>query len=156
METPVTPSEEVVYQLCRKTFLSLWSYANPLNSLGKELCDVLVVCDPDVVVFSVKETSFGNSGDPNIDHERWRRRAIEASVRQIYGAERWIKANRNVIKSDGQPGLVLPCRRRLHRVAVALGGEGKPFFNEGDFGRGYVHVLDENALLVALTEEIAS
>ena len=39
----MTPSEEMVFSLCRKSFLSLWSYANPLRAPGKELCDVLVV-----------------------------------------------------------------------------------------------------------------
>jgi len=43
-------SEEFVSKLCEKTFLSLWCYRNPQGKdKGKELCDILVVCDPDKI-----------------------------------------------------------------------------------------------------------
>lgn len=53
----MTDSEQLVYELSRKSFLSFWSYPNPLNDCQKELCDVLIVCDPDVIIFSIKEIS---------------------------------------------------------------------------------------------------
>jgi len=50
MSEGITNSEQFVYEVCQKSFLSLWSYANPQGSEpGKELCDVLIVCDPDVI-----------------------------------------------------------------------------------------------------------
>jgi len=56
MGEAVTNSEQFVYEVCQKSFLSLWSYVNPRGrEPGKELCDVLVVCDPHVIVISVKE-----------------------------------------------------------------------------------------------------
>jgi hypothetical protein len=54
----INKAEEFVFHICRETFLSLWSYANPLGKNGKELCDILIVCDPDIVIFSVKEIEF--------------------------------------------------------------------------------------------------
>jgi hypothetical protein len=72
-------SEELVYNLCKKSFLSLWSYANPKGKNGKELCDVLVVCDPDIIIISVKEIELTNSGDVSTDWKRWQKRAIEKS-----------------------------------------------------------------------------
>jgi hypothetical protein len=47
-------AEKFVYRMCKKSFLSLWSYANPLGKMDKELCDILVVCGQDIVIFSVK------------------------------------------------------------------------------------------------------
>jgi len=47
-------AERLVAKLSRKTFLALWRYSNPKGKGGKELCDLLAVCDPDVVIFSVK------------------------------------------------------------------------------------------------------
>jgi hypothetical protein len=45
----VNDSEQFVYDICSKSFLSLWSYINPQGKTpGKELCDVLVVCNPHV------------------------------------------------------------------------------------------------------------
>ena len=58
-------SEQLVYAICKKSFLSLWSYANPLGKNSKELCDILIVCDPDIIIISVKDISITDSGDFN-------------------------------------------------------------------------------------------
>jgi hypothetical protein len=56
-------AELLVYRLCRKSFLSLWSYMNPRQKpSGKELCDVIVVCQPDILIVSVKHASLPKMG----------------------------------------------------------------------------------------------
>lgn len=121
---------------------------------GKELCDILVVCDPDVIIFSVKERGYKESGNSSVDDDRWRKKAIDASCKQIYGAERWINTASNVITSEGETALPFPAisRRRIHRVAVALGSQGKVPLYFGDFGKGFVHVFDEVSLNVVMNE----
>jgi hypothetical protein len=52
--------------------------------------DALVVFDPDVVIFSVREIALRKSGNPALDRERWLRAGVEESHPQIRGAERWI------------------------------------------------------------------
>jgi len=144
-----------VYRMCRHSFLSLWSYMNPRKKpQGKELCDVLVVCEPDVIIFSVKQIRLTNSGKPEIDAERWRRRAIDESCKQIYGAERILRTSPNVIKSDSLLGVPLPSASeiRIHRVAVALGGKRQVNLPFGDFGKGFIHVMDEVSFLTLLKE----
>lgn len=153
--TGLNETERLVYRLCRKSFLSLWSYANPQGKTpGKELCDILVVCEPDVIIFSVKEVAFIEEGDELVNQTRWSKRAIEESVKQIYGAERWINSTTHVIRSDGKQGLPFPepAVRRVHRVAVALGGKGKVWKSFGDFGKGFVHVFDERSLEIVMNE----
>lgn len=153
--TGLNETERLVYRLCRKSFLSLWSYANPQGKTpGKELCDILVVCEPDVIIFSVKEVAFIEEGDELVNQTRWSKRAIEESVKQIYGAERWINSTTYVIRSDGKQGLPFPepAVRRVHRVAVALGGKGKVWKSFGDFGKGFVHVFDERSLEIVMNE----
>jgi len=147
-------AEKFVAEHCGRTFLSLWSYPNPMAKPGKELCDCLVVCDPDVIVLSVKEIAVTESGDLRTDWDRWRRRAIDASVKQIYGAERALKKASHVSTRDGAKGLPLPdaAVRKTHRIAVALGGHGKVPLTSGDFGKGFVHVLDERSFAVILAE----
>lgn len=155
MNQLINKSEEFVYQVCHRSFMSLWSYANPIGKgKSKELCDILVVCDPDIIIFSVKEIGISDSGDIATDWERWRRRAIESSVKQIYGAERWIENANHVIRSDGSDGLPFPncSNRRIHRVAVALGSQGKVPLQFGDFGKGFVHVFDEISFQTILNE----
>jgi len=147
-------AEEFVFHICRETFLSLWSYANPLGKNGKELCDILIVCDPDIVIFSVKEIHLTESEDPATDWECWNRRAVEESAAQVYGAERWIKSATHVIRNDGSRGVEFPSsdKQRIHRVVVALGGKEKVPMVYGDMGKGFVHVFDEISLEIILKE----
>ena len=109
MSCNMTKSEAFVFEVCRRSFLSLWSYANPQGKgASKELCDILVVCEPDVIIVSVKDIKVTDSGDLSVDRERWRKRATDGSVKQIYGAERYLERASNVIRSDGTPGRPLP------------------------------------------------
>lgn len=147
-------AEEFVFRVCQSTFLSLWSYANPLGKDSKELCDILVVCEPNIIIFSVKEVRVSETGDVSIDWKRWNKRAIEESAKQIYGAERWLKSSSHVIRNDGTKGLPLPESKDqiIHRVAVALGGENKVPMIYGDFGKGFIHVFDEISFNIILQE----
>jgi hypothetical protein len=153
--TQVNEAEALVYEICRQSFLSLCSYMNPRKKPnGKELCDVLVVCEPDVIVFSVKRIRLANSGHPEVDAERWRKRAVDESCKQIYGAERILKQSKCVIGNDNSVGLALPkaAEVKIHRVAVALGGKRKGGLPFGEFGKGFVHVMDEVSFLTLLKE----
>ena len=52
----ITPTEKYLVQLCERAFLRLWSYPNLYRDQGggKELCDVLIAFDRDVIIFSDK------------------------------------------------------------------------------------------------------
>jgi hypothetical protein len=131
----VTPSERYLARLCRRTFLSLWTYSNVYRDQGKhtaaahgkELCDVLAVCGNDIIIFSDKSIEFGDSGDVRTDWSRWYRRAVKGSADQLHGAERWIKQhpNRLFLDRSCQEPFPLkignPVEYRFHLVAVALG-----------------------------------
>jgi hypothetical protein len=153
MSSPLTPSEQFTHDLCKQSFLSLWCYNNPLGKKGKELCDVLLVCDPDIVVFSVKEIAIQDADD-HVDHDRWQRKAVDASLKQLYGASKWVQSASHVIHADGTQGIPLPPsdKRRIHRVAVAFGSGGECSISSGDFGKGHVHVFTEQTLIEIITE----
>lgn len=144
----------MVYELCQKTFLSLWSYANPLRKDGRELCDVLVVFGNDVIIFSVKQVGLGKAKQDPAYNDRWRRRAVENSARQIIGAEKQLKQLSDVIRADNTPGVKLPDPKdmRVHRIAVALGSEGQVSIPSGKYNGSFVHVLDEISVQVILGE----
>lgn len=151
MNQHINESEKLVYEICRNSFLSFWSYASPQGKDSKELCDILIVCEPDIIIVSVKEIGI-SGGDNPTSLKRWRKKAIEASVKQIYGAERWIQEQSNVVRSDGSQGIAFPANqtRRIHRIAVALGGEDKFSIQFGDFGKGFVHVFDKKSLRIIM------
>ena len=129
-----TPSERRLAQLCEKTFLNLWSYPNLFRDQGardgqeegKELCDLLVVCGNDIIIFSDKSISFPDTGKKDTDWIRWCKRAIIKSSDQIRGAQRWIERFPDRIFLDKKCTqafhLAFPPKneRKFHRVVVAL------------------------------------
>lgn len=130
----ITASEQILADLCSRTFLRLWSYPNiyrnqcssPTNPSGKEICDLLVVCDDHLIIFSDKSCTFPSSGIVAKDWNRWFHRSIEKSASQIAGAERWLKTHpdRVFLDRDCQYRFPLPLSPwetfHVHRVVVAL------------------------------------
>jgi hypothetical protein len=128
----VTADERYLQRLCDRSFLSLWSYAGLFRDQkadgkgdGKELCDLLVVCGDDVLIFSDKGCSFPNTGHISRDWSRWFKSAIEKSVRQAWGAGRWINQHPDRIYLDRACtrkfpiDLPPPERMRIHYIVVA-------------------------------------
>ena len=150
---PLNPAELFVAHHCEGSFLSLWGMSNPVGKhAGKELCDYVVVCEPDVIIMSVKD--IGLAQEPSREEaERWRRKAIEESAKQVYGAVRFIE-KKDAISDPSGRSIRLPGtgERRIHRVCVAFGSEGKAGLQQGDFGKGFVHVFDETSLPTILRE----
>lgn len=72
-----TESERYLAKLADRSFLNLWLYPNLYRSQklggvgdGKEVCDLLVVCDAHVLIFSEKDitsTLSPNSGGRAVD-----------------------------------------------------------------------------------------
>ena len=83
-----TPSEERLARLCERAFLRLWSYPSVYRNQvdgsgatqGKEVADLLVVFDDDILIFSDKDCAFPNTGNLRLDWSRWYRRAILRSA----------------------------------------------------------------------------
>jgi hypothetical protein len=150
----MTQSEKNVAALCENSFLSFWSFPSPLGKKGKELCDLLVICEPDIIIFSVKDISIAPSGDFDLDSDRWLNRAIDGSVDQIYGAERIIQLKEDIFLSDKVTQIKLPDKeiRKIYRVAVAFGRGEKFPLKFGNFGKGFVHVFDEKSINIILSE----
>jgi hypothetical protein len=130
----VTPSERYLRRLCERSFLSLWSFPGVYRDQGrasrgdgKEVCDLLVVFQDHILIFSDKRCAFPNSGDLALDWCRWFRRAILSSAEQVWGAERWIRSYPGRLFLDRactQPfpiPLPDPAQVKFHRIVVAHG-----------------------------------
>ncbi len=151
MKNGLTPSERLVNRLCAQSFLKLWTHPNPKGKHDKELCDCLIVCGPHIVIISVKDIKYQETND-EIGHKRWTKAAIEKSVNQIWGAERWLKSTNVIERQDGRK-VTLPDHdnRHYHRIVVALGGKGKVWLQWGELDHGFVHVCDEYSIEVFFT-----
>ena len=152
MNAGLTPSECLVNDLSTSSFMRLWTHPNPVGKGGKELCDCLVVCGPHIIIISVKEIEFRDTGD-TVGWERWQKAAIDKSVQQIWGAERWLRVADRVVRSDRREVVLAPkSDRRFHRITVSLGGRGNVPLKWGDLGHGFVHLLDEFSLQAFFSE----
>lgn len=147
-------AEEFVSDICNKGFLSLWSFPNPLGKKNKELCDVLVVCDPYIIIFSVKHIQIKDSGNITLDKERWHKRAILDSVKQLYGAKRHIDSVDRLLQKDKISEIILPIKseRKFFNIAVTIGRNLKFEIVQQDFGDGFVHVFDEKSVFSIIYE----
>src|SRR5687768_5334548 len=89
----ITPAEQYLKMLCDNTFLSLWSYPGLFRDQGaKEVADLLVVFEQDVIIFSDKDCVYPTTPDAQVNWTRWFRTAIVKGANQAWGAERWITA----------------------------------------------------------------
>lgn len=131
----VNDSERVLTQLCRKSFLRLWSQTNVFTDEGfkdgkggtKELCDALVVFGNDVIIFSDKHVAFQADKDLKVAWPRWYKRAVRDSCRQLHGARSWLQRFPARAFQDAKCTRPLPVTvpsegsARFHLVAVTRG-----------------------------------
>jgi hypothetical protein len=151
----VTASERYLNELCKRSFLSLWSYPNLFRDQGrrygkgdgKELCDHLIIFNEHVIIFSDKSCAFPNSGDTNLDWRRWYKRSIQQSAEQIFGAERWLlkHPDRVFIDQSCSRRFPIPIRQdiRFHRVVVALNASARCKQHFGNTGSGSLAVMSD-------------
>ena len=89
----VTPAERYLATLCKRSFLAMWSYPGVFRDQGqhthkgdgKEVCDLLVVFENHVLIFS--DTDCKLIGGENIlkNWARWFRKAVQNSAKQVWG-----------------------------------------------------------------------
>ncbi|HTG06441.1 MAG TPA: hypothetical protein VK635_20620 [Bradyrhizobium sp.] len=140
----------------------------------------MVVCDRHILVFSDKSIAFPD-GDPTLAWKRWKKRSVLNSVRQLHGANRFLRLPNPHIYADRAQKTPLRCElppiaeRDIHLIAVANGateacsqlmgepigtlmlsndtGETAPFVI-GDVGHTdvFVHVFTDLSLRLVLHE----
>src|SRR5258706_412401 len=134
----ITPAEQYLKLMCDSTFLSLWSYSGLYRDQGdKEIADLIVVFENDIIIFSDKDCAYPTTADPQVNWTRWFRPAIEKGAKQAWGAQRWIAQFPNRLfldpKCTQQFPLDLPTQPRFHTILVTHGISDacKTHFNGG-------------------------
>ncbi len=153
MINTLNDSERFVYNVCQKSFLSIWSFASPQGkNSSQELCDILIVCAPHVIVLSVKGININKSSDPVLDAQRWQRKAIDASIKQIKGAVRFLEKATYLVGKDGNKVQLPPQECRIyHQIVVAFGGQREvPIASFSKENGGFFHVTDEASFFLLL------
>ncbi|WP_200577623.1 hypothetical protein [Erwinia sp. S63] len=184
-----TETERKLSEICSKTFLKLWTWTSlyndegiKKNGKGNEICDLLVYFSNTVIIFSDKHVTYTEDSAKNIPEDdgtsvawkRWKRRAIHSSVKQIEGAESWIRTHYDRIyftekchESERFPFIHSEniSKLKIFRIAVANGSPLPLFLGAGigdaintgvrDRHDNYVHVFDGQTI-EALTQELST
>src|SRR5205807_9907368 len=159
----VTRTERYLAELCKHSYLSIWRYVGVFRDQGrpagkgdgKEVCDLLVVFENHILIFSDKDCRFGDGGDLKIEWARWFKKAVQNSAKQVWGAERWIRQFPNRLFLDRQCTIPFPInlpdpsKATFHRIVVAhdasracratLGGSGSLMLDSGLSGDAHLH-----------------
>ncbi len=161
----VTAAERYLAKLCRRSFLSMWSYPGVFRDQkageggkgdGKELCDLLIVFENHIIIFSDKDCRFDDVVDLQVAWARWFKKAILNSAKQVWGAERWIRQFPNRLFLDRRCTIPFPislpdpATMIVHRIVVAhdasracreeLGGSGSLMLDSGLVGNAHLNM----------------
>jgi hypothetical protein len=125
----VTQTERMLAEYCERSFLKLWSYANPYKDDGHELCDLLAVFENRVFIFFDREMTLDPTSDkdPQVLWDRWRRSAIDKQVKTAHGAERYLRSGRPVfLDAKAKSSFPVPINvdsAIFHKIIVAHGAK---------------------------------
>ena len=131
-------SEKYLANLCNKTFLSLWSFPDVYRKEGKQLCDLFVLFEDHILIFSNKSCEYPGTSNDSLNWNRWFKRAIRKSADSLWGSERWIRQHPDKIFLDKKcndkfPFNINPQKIKIHLILVARGSSDacKKYFNGG-------------------------
>lgn len=189
-----TQSEEKLIEFADDAFFGLWSYPNiysdegySKNKIGKEVSDLLVIFDKDIIIFSDKAITYNKNKDPKVAWQRWFKKSVIQSCTQLFGAEKFIKDHPERLFVDKECSVNLPIKIdnsfNFHLVAVTnnISDPAISYFDKIEKGssatlvnifplnahqclenpfcvgdvypdKTFVHILDETALKLLLTE----
>lgn len=157
-----TSAERYLNTLAKRSFLSLWSYSNLFrdqfdskskNTVGKEICDLIVVFGRHVLLFSDKDCSYPEHSDEKVAWRRWFKKAVLGSSKQLFGAQRWLQDHPERVFLDDsctvQLPIPLPADAIYHRIAVVhsisepcktyfKGGSGSLVYNSEIIGEDHI------------------
>lgn len=131
-------SEAFLLDLADETFLRLWSYPNVF--VGKprargikplELCDLLVICGNDIIVFSDKDVSWPQCETIEASWSRWYRKSVRDSAEQLKKASRLLEHFAEHLYLDPKCTRPVPIEipdfksARIHSILIASGANDK-------------------------------
>ena len=125
----VTATERMLAEYGERTFLKLWSYANPHKDDGHELCDLLVVFGDHVFIFFDRESVLPEAldKDPQVLWNRWKSNVIDRQINTARGAARYIRSKRRIFIDSKNltpfPLLIDPDKAIIHKIVVAHGAK---------------------------------
>jgi hypothetical protein len=144
--------EEFVKELAEKAYLKYWCYPNPVDIKGdgKEICDFLIIFYETAIIISVKNYHLGGN------FERFKKKVIEKSTKQLFGAQRKIKRLETLtLKNEIQGEVVHNIRsiKRFFNITVSVGEDYEDYkFIDSDDQKGIVNIFNRETANIIFKE----
>lgn len=105
-------------------------------------------------MISVKDIKVSNHNDKNVQYTRWVKKAVDDSIQQLYGAERFLKSVNDIKLKNRVTKVALPDKklRIIYRIAIAFGSDYDFPLPMGISNRDFVHVFDEKSTATIISE----
>lgn len=146
-------AEEFVNSLSTQAYLKHWCYPNPIDIDGdkKEICDLLILFFDTAIIISVKNYDLKGN------YERFKKKVIEKSSKQLFGAERKLFQSNRPIKishSDKGEEIFNPdIYKNVFRITVSAGEDFEDYeFIDNKEGKGSVSILNKETFEIIIQE----
>jgi hypothetical protein len=146
-------AEELVNSLSKGAYLKHWCYPNPIDIDGdkKEICDLLILFFDTAIIISVKNYDLKGN------YERFKKRVIEKSSKQLFGAERKLFQSKRPIKiSHSEKGeeIFNPDNyKNVFRITVSAGEDFDDYeFIDNQEGKGSVTIFNKETFEIIVQE----
>lgn len=145
--------EQIVSALVEKAYLKFWCYPNPIDEDGdkKEICDLLILFFDTAIIISVK--NYNNKGD----YDRYKRKVVEKSTNQLFGAERKLfNSNRNIKITHPDRGEFIftpDDYKHIHRITVNVGEQFEQYeLIDTKDSKGCINILNKETFEIIASE----
>ena len=146
MSNKGTDAEEYVFHFANTAYLKQWCFPNPHDENGdkKEICDLLILFDEVCIIISVKNYDLKGN------YQRFTKKVIEKSTKQLYGAERKLfRSKRSIFIKHPERGLELfepSTYSKIIRLTINM-GELYNQYSLGDIkeGKGFIHLIHRDS-----------
>lgn len=146
-------AEELVNSLSKNAYLKHWCYPNPIDIDGdkKEICDLLILFFDTAIIISVKNYDLKGN------YERFKKKVIEKSSKQLFGAERKLfQSNRPIKISHSEKGeeIFNPDNyKNIFRITVSAGEDFENYeFIDNKEGKGSVTIFNKETFEIIIQE----
>ena len=145
-------AEQFVDEVLNTAYIKHWCYPGPIDEHGskKEICDNLILFANKCIIVSVKNYNLNGKID------RFHKKVIDKSSRQLYGAERKLFGSKNLyIKHPDRKAEQFEPERytEIHRITVNMG----ELYNNVQLaditsGKGIVHIIHRDSFTQLIAE----
>jgi hypothetical protein len=146
-------AEELVNSLSNGAYLKYWCYPNPIDVEGdkKEICDLLILFFDTAIIISVKNYDLKGN------YERYKKKVIEKSSKQLFGAERKLfKSDRLIKISHPEKGDEIfnpDDYKNVFRITISAGEDFDDYeFIDNKEGKGSVGIFNRETFEIIIQE----